>query len=222
MTLMDWLITICLMLALLCGLFFAWFIFGFFQGKRKVAHLNSKNPKDEKKRKRWKKVKQYWQQKTKSRRNIALSLFLLSGVFAAISWSVYQVQRNTLSAENADTVAQGYYLLRDFESELQKAATAADNEEKIVNNLKHLANTISSYGVKRASTTHSEQGQITMNRYYQTMSELGVNALKHIDRFYNNPNLVKEYQNDLKKVQKYESKIIQMFRINEEALQRQK
>lgn len=54
------------------------------------------------------------------------------------------------------------------------------------------------------------------------MKELGTNATNNYTRFYNNPTLVEEYRKDIKKVQEYEKKVIELYKVNESALQNKK
>ncbi|WP_206912721.1 hypothetical protein IGL98_000344 [Enterococcus sp. DIV0840] len=222
MTTLDWFFIIGLVLAVLASLFFILFLLLTIRTGAKVKSLSKRKPKTKKKKKKLRIVKKKLIKQRKSQRTAAiLSLFagLLLGAGAFYS-SYYQAMN--LTTDDSDSIAKGYYLISDFDNELTKAASATDSKEKTETNLRYLGNSIASYGTKKASAVNTQEGQLTLNRYYNAMKELGTNVMRNYTQIYNNPDLAKEYQEDVKKVKEYEQKVFKLYNVNEAALGKEK
>ncbi|ALS37046.1 hypothetical protein ABID30_003427 [Enterococcus rotai] len=222
MTTLDWFFIIGLVLAVLAGLFFILFLILTIRTGTQVKHLNRKKAKTKKKKKRLriarkKLIKRKKRQRSGAILSLIFSLLLGAGAFYA---SYYQAMN--LTTDDSDSISKGYYLLSDFEQELTKAGSASESQEKTVTNLRYLANSIASYGTKKASTVNTQEGQLTLNRYYNAMKELGTNVMRNYTQIYNNPDLAENYQEDVKKVKKYEQKVFKLYNVNEAALDQKK
>ncbi|MGX7245370.1 hypothetical protein ACWOC1_10975 [Enterococcus quebecensis] len=222
MTTLDWFFIIGLVLAVLAILFFILFLFLTIGTSSKVKRLSKIRPTTKKKKKKLRIAKKKLIKKKKSQRtamilSLLLGLFLGAGAFYS---SYYQAMH--LTVDDSDSITNGYYLLNDFDSELTKASSAAGNQEKAESNLRYLANSIASYGTKKASEVSSQEGQLALNRYYNAMKELGTNVMRNYTQIYKNLDLAKEYQEDVKKVKGYEQKVFKLYNVNEAALDQKK
>lgn len=222
MTTLDWIFMVMLVLAILSGLFFVLFLFMSIGTKRKINLISKQKPKNKNKRKKLYFTKKKLVKQRKKQRNSALLFLLLIGLFAGSGLYARYYQSTNLTTDDSDSIVQGYYLLRDFDSELGKAGQGADNQTKIDGNLRYLSSAMSSFGTKRASTVNSEEGQLALNRLYDAIKELGTNAVNNYTKFYNDPQLVEEYQKDIQNAKKYEKKVLELYKVNESALQKQK
>lgn len=224
MTTLDWFFIIGLVLAVLAILFFILFLFLTIKTGTQIKRLSNRKPKTKKKKKKKKlriAKKKLIKQKKSQRTAAIISLFagLLLGAGAFYS-SYYQAMN--LTTDDSDSIAKGYYLISDFDKELTKAESATESKEKTETNLRYLANSIASYGTKKASTVNTQEGQLTLNRYYNAMKELGTNVMRNYTQIYNNPELAKDYQEDVKKVKEYEQKVFKLYNVNEAALDKKK
>ncbi|MFD2307956.1 hypothetical protein [Enterococcus termitis] len=222
MTTLDWIFASMSVLAILTGLFFVLFLFLTLGTRRKLKSISTKRPKNKKKRKKIYFMRKRLLAKKKNQRNTMLLFLLCSVLFAGAGAYAVYYQSTNLTTEDSDSIVQGYYLLQDFDSELEKAGKGSESQTKTDGNLRYLSNAMSSFGSKKASTVNTEEGQLTLNRYYNSMKELGTNATNNYTRFYNNPALVEEYRKDIKKVQQYEKKVIELYKVNESALKNKK
>lgn len=222
MTTLDWFFIIGLVLAVLAALFFALFLILTLRTRSQLKQLSRKKAKTKKKKKKMRIAKRKLIKQKKSQRSaavISLIFCLLLGAGAFYS-SYYQAMN--LTTDDSDSISKGYYLLSDFELELSKAGSASDSQEKTETNLRYLANSIASYGTKKASTVNTQEGQLTLNRYYNAMKELGTNVMRNYTQIYKNPDLAKNYQEDVKKVKEYEQKVFKLYNVNEAALDQKK
>lgn len=222
MTTLDWFFIIGLVLAVLAILFFILFLFLTIRTGAKVKSLSKRKPKTKKKKKRLriaqkKLIKQKKSQQTAAVLSLLTGLLLGAGAF----YSAYYQAMN-LTTDDSDSIAKGYYLISDFDNELSKAGSAKEAQEKTETNLRYLANSIASYGTKKASTVNTQEGQLTLNRYYNAMKELGTNVMRNYNQIYNNPDLANEYKEDVKKVKDYEQKVFKLYNVNETALDKKK
>lgn len=222
MTTLDWFFLIGLVLAVLAILFFILFLVLTVRTGMKVRILNKKRPKNKKKRNSLRIAKKRLIKQKKTQRASAIAALFIGILLGAGAFYAAYYQAMNLTTEDSDSIAKGYYLLSDFAEELTKASNASQNQEKTETNLRYLGNSIASYGSKKASIVNTHEGQLTLNRYYNAMKELGTNLMKNYVKVYGNPDLAEEYQGDIKKVKKYEQKVFKMYNVNEAALESKK
>lgn len=222
MTTLDWIFMVMLVLAILSGLFFGLFLFLSMGTKRKIKQLSTIRVKNKKKQKKLYFKKKKLVSKQKKQRTATLLFLLAAGFFTGSGMYAMYYQATNLTIDDSDSIVQGYYLLQDFDGELEHAGQGAENQTKIESNLRYLSSAMSSFGTKRASTVNTEEGQLALNRFYDSIKELGTNAVNNYTKFYNNPTLVKEYQKDIQNAQKYEKKVLELYKVNESALKKQK
>lgn len=123
-----------------------------------------------------------------------------------------------MSSEDTETVVNGYYLIRDFEEQIELAGEGTEDQDKLSRNIKYLANTMASYALYSANPLNSEEGQLGLNRYYKSIQELGINHSVTYNQFYGNPEAVEETKKDIEKIKKTEKKVYSYFGIDETAL----
>lgn len=142
-------------------------------------------------------------------------IFLILGLaLAAGSGYASYYQSMNLTADDSDAVVKGYYLLRDFETQVKSAKEQSIEEEKIQENIRYLATSLASYGTKKASDLNSKKGQLTLNRYYNTLKELGMNASTRTNNFFGNEQLAEEFLSDIVKVKGYEKNAFDYYKVN--------
>lgn len=77
---------------------------------------------------------------------------------------------------------------------------------------------MASFNSRRASDLNKEDGQVLLNRYYNLVKEIGINASTQPQDFYGNSDLVGEFSNDIKKVKAYQKDVFAYYKVNEEEL----
>lgn len=185
---------------------------------RKLRALPDRPPKKKKAKRRWQQLRRTLTAKRK-RGVYAIACFAFFGLIsgAAGAYSLYYQSIN-LSAEDEKSIVRSYFLVRDFQSELEKAANQSETEEASQQNIRYLATSLSAYTSSKASTINTTDGQSSLNRYYASLAQLGMNATRESGNFYGNPTLVDEFNTDITKVMEYETAAFDYFKINQEAL----
>jgi len=81
---------------------------------------------------------------------------------------------------------------------------------------------LSSYSIKQASTVNTIEGQMLLNRYYNSMSELGINISRNSTLLLSEDDVLEEALADVKKIQLYQKKVLDFYKVNTSALEAQK
>lgn len=222
MSVLDLIFIIGIALSIVALLGSGYFSVQFFHKRSLLKKLPNKKFKNKKKnRKIARKKQQLMKQKKKSVRLFWVMSFVTVVLAGGISYLSYYQSMN-LTTEDSDSVVKGYYLLRDFEDQLIIARDKSDEEEKLQKNLRYLATSMASYGTKKASDVNSEEGQITLNRYYNSVKQLGMNASTQTKNFFGNQELVDSFLADIKKAQVYEKETFDYYKVNEAAFKEEK
>ncbi|MGC6768515.1 hypothetical protein ACYSNR_11360 [Enterococcus sp. LJL128] len=208
-------------LAILLILIFLVLLFLFLQTGKKIKRLQRKRVKNPKKRKRLAIVKKKLKKNKKSFRNKLIVTLICAVLTAGGAFWISYYQSMSLTEEDSKSIVKSYYLLNDFEAQLEEAGVGVEAKEKLDANIRYLTSMISSYGTKKASIVNSIEGQLVINQYYNMMQELGANAIRVVGSFYENPELVEEYKQDIEKVKRYQKKVMTFYKIDEEALRKQ-
>lgn len=222
MSILEWIFIIGIALAIVALLSSGYFLVQFFRKRGMLKKVPNKKFKNKKKNKQMRlKRQQLTKQKKKSLR-LFFILLLVTGVLAGgVSYLSYYQSMN-LTTDDSDSVVKGYYLLRDFEEQLVLARDKGDDEEKLQKNIRYLATSMASYGTKKASDVNSKEGQITLNRYYNALKQLGMNASTQTKNFFGNQELVDGFLADIKKAQDYEKAAFDYYKVNESAFKEEK
>ncbi|WP_227011205.1 hypothetical protein [Enterococcus wangshanyuanii] len=89
-------------------------------------------------------------------------------------------------------------------------------------NIRYLATAMASYGTKTASTINSKEGQLTLNRYYNAIKQVGMNASTQTKNFYGNAQIVDSFLEDIEKVKVYEKAAFTYYKVDETAFSEEK
>lgn len=217
MSILEVVVLVGLVMTLLFSIGVLFFLFRLIQLRKQRQKIRLKRS-DSKKRK-WKllKKKQELLVKGKRSRRLAAICLCLALFFGGGSRYIVYYQSVNLTTEDGDSVARGYYLVRDFEDQLQLGKGEEIEEEPFRQNIRSLATAMASYGVKQASTVNSEEGQLLLNRYYTAVQQLGMNASTQATHFYGNPELVETFLTDIARVKEREQAVFVYYRVNESA-----
>ncbi|WP_265459918.1 hypothetical protein [Enterococcus sp. HY326] len=218
MTVLEWVFIGCLASAILFLIFAIFFFIRYFQTKKKIKRLPKKKVRNKKKRKRFAIQKmQLEKRKKRNIRSVAI-LLILTLIAGGGAGYVNYYQAMNLSVDDADSIVKSYYLIRDFEDQIQLAKDQQDEQDKLQKNIRYLSTSMASYGTLKASELNTTEGQIALNRYYNAIKELGVNGSANYTLFYGNTELSDEYLQDIEKVKSYEKQVFDFYNVDEAAL----
>lgn len=194
------------------------FLTMFFANSKKLKSLPAKRFKNKKKQQKLNRIREKLAiAKKKKIKLFALFLCLGIGIGAGSAYASYYLSMN-LTKNDSEAIVKAYYLLGDFEAELESAKNQNGDEVKIQKNLRYLATVMASFGTTNASYLNTEEGQLTLNRYYNAIKQLGVNASVQSNNFYGNAELVDEYLKDSQKVRDFEKSAFTYYKVSEDAL----
>lgn len=202
-----------LLLALIC--LFLWIVHN-----KQLKNSKKKKSKNKVKRKKQKKLIEVLNKKKKKEMTMFLifMFLLISCGLGAFYTSYYQSIK--LSPEDSDHVIKGYYLLSDFEKQLESIKKGEIDKDKSIENIQNLGGKMASYSELKANSLNKEEGQVKINRYYNVVKEIGTNAIPQSQDFYENKELVDEFLNDIKKVKGYQTDIFNYYKINKDTLKK--
>ncbi|ALS03007.1 hypothetical protein ATZ33_16960 [Enterococcus silesiacus] len=222
MTVLEITIRVLLILTLLSVLLFILFLFFFIKTAKEVKFVEKKRSKNTKrKRQLARKRKQLRIEKKRMKRRTILFM-VLATLFLGGSQFVSYYQSMTLSKEDEDVIVKSYFLLNDFDQQLENAKTESESKDKIDGNIRYLAGAITSYGANKASDLNTEEGQLALNRYYKAMLDIGTNAMRMTTGIYGNEEIASDYQADIKRARVYQKKVFELYKVDESALKKSK
>lgn len=215
MSVLEWVFIVGLAATFLFFIFGFYFFILFLSSRSKESALKKKKLKNKKKKKKNRiKLKKIIKQKS-SRFKTFITLFILAFFFLGGSVYLKYYQSLSLSKDDSDSIVKSYFLIRDFEGQIEKAKNESDDAENIQKNIRYLSTTMASYGTLSASPLNTEEGQLALNRYYNSIKQLGVNASINYTNFYGNQKLCDEYLEDIKNVEKYEKIVFDYYKVSE-------
>lgn len=191
------------------------FSLNYFIQRKKLNQLPKKKFKNKKKNKDLARRQNELQKKKKRSIMLVILFMIFAMTFSGTSAYISYYQSMHLTTDDSDSVVRGYYLLRDFEGQLILARDQGEDEEKLQQNIRYLATAMASYGTQKASIVNSQEGQLSLNRYYNAVKQLGMNAITQTNNLYGNPDLVEEFLRDILKVQAHERIVFEYYRVNE-------
>lgn len=218
MSILAWIITGAAVGGILCVLVGLFYLANYFYRSRKLSKLSQRPPKNKRKRKKWKRAQANLRKQRKKALVLGVLFLLMASGFGGAAGYTSYYQSINLSSDDSALVVRSYYLLRDFQGELEKAADETEDQTAVQQNIRYLATNMAAYSTKKASTLNTKEGQSTLNRYYSALSELGVNAARVGNNFYGNKELVSEFQADIEKTIVHEGKAFEYFKVNQSAL----
>lgn len=194
----------------------------YFTKKRKLKQLPKKKSQNKKKRKRMIQQRKHLEKGKKRTLRLFFLGFFLTLCFSGGSSYLSYYQSMNLTANDSDAIVRGYYLLRDFKTQLEEAKEEKEDNVKTQKNIRYLATAMASYGTKKASEVNTKEGQVTLNRYYNALKEVGMNASTQTNNFYGNEQLIQGFLTDSKKVEEYEKAAFSYYKIDETVLSKEK
>lgn len=222
MSVLEIMFIVFLAIAILSALGFILFLVLYIFQNQKIKKLPTKRFKNKKRNKQIaRKRNQIIKQKRRAKIAVFVTLFC-SVVFAGGSAYVSYYQAMNLTNNDSNAVVKGYYLLRDFEEQLILAKEKDEKDEKLQQNIRYLSTAMASYGIEKANTLNSKEGQLVLNRYYIAIKQLGMNASTQTKKFYGNPALVDEFLTDVKKAETYEKAAFDYFKVDATAFSEEK
>ncbi|OJG89767.1 hypothetical protein RV15_GL001608 [Enterococcus silesiacus] len=197
-------------------------MFLFIQTSREIKKIAGRRAKNAKHKRQLARKRKQLKSEKRNQKRLVITFLATVFLFGAGSMLGLYYQSIALTKEDESSVVKGYFLLNDFEQQLESAKTESDNKEKINGNIRYLASAISSYGAKKASTINSEKGQLTLNRYYKAMQDIGTNAMRVTEELYGNEVLVEDYQKDIQRVRNYQKQVFELYKVDEAELKNAK
>lgn len=221
MSILDWSFVALLSSTLLFVLFGGLAFLVAFSTNKKLKKFKRKPPKDKEKRKRFLSERNRLKKQKKRQKNwgfFCISLVLLTGCGAFYS-RYYQM--TNLEAGDSEAIVQSYYLTDEIRVQLTNIENN-ENPEKSIKNLRDIASRLASYGTRMAYPGLTEEGQKTLARHYALIKNLGVNLSVQTTETLSDRQVMDGYVKDIKKVKESQSKVFEMFKVNESALQQKK
>ncbi|WYK01550.1 hypothetical protein A5821_002687 [Enterococcus sp. 7F3_DIV0205] len=207
--------------AILFLLFGIFFLFLSLSTKRKWKIMVSRRVKNKKKRKRIKFLSHRLEkQKKKQFRTSLIFFFLVLLTAGSAAYSRYY-QLTNLTADDADSLAKGYYFVGELEKQL-KAIDNGANAEKTSKNMRDLSTQLTSVANRNASQGMSVEGQKMLNRHFTMTRNLGINISGQDAGKLEDPAYRESYLKDIQKVVTSQKKVFKEFDVNESALQQKK
>lgn len=223
MTILEWIFIGGIAATILLVIFAIYSLFRVIIHSRNLNKLPKKRIKNPKKRKKIAIRKRKLVKARKSALIRFILLLIMGGMTAGGSFYVKYYQSMNLTGTDSDSIAKAYYLLRDFNDQVELAKVQGDDQEKINQNIQYLSRSMASYGTKKASEVNTKEGQLALNRYYKAIMELGKNANMKYKNFFEDPALSEEYITSIKKIeQNYEQPVFKYYKVDEAALKEEK
>lgn len=222
MDVLQWVFIIGISLTILSAMMTGYFVIVFITKGRQVKSLESLTTKSKRKKKKYApKMKQVAQQQKKALKKVFLFL-VLSSWLAGGAYYVTYYQSTNLSLEDTQAITDGFYYLRDLKTELEGIQAGTAEEAKSKQTMTFIATSLAGYSVKKANTLNTVEGQSVLNKYYHTLSELGINLSRQSATLLTNAESVADLLKDVEKATTYQRKALKFYKVDESALQAEK
>ncbi|MEI5994262.1 hypothetical protein [Candidatus Enterococcus mansonii] len=217
---LDWSFVVLLSSAFLFTLLGLVLLFSSLKNKKRLGKLRKKRPpKNKKKRKQFFRTQKNIQRKFKKQIVwMCLCLLMAGGTSMGAFYSRYY-QQNKLNGEESESIVQSYYMLTELASQVEHI-NKNENPQKSIKNVRNLSGKMVSYGFVRASVTLKEEKQLLLNRYFNSMKQLGKNLNEQTVESLQENEVYQGYMQDIEKLQTNQKEIFKEFKINEAALKK--
>ncbi|WP_314062794.1 hypothetical protein [uncultured Vagococcus sp.] len=222
MDLLQWAFIVGVSLGILSLIFTLYFVFSHTSQRKKIKQTATTRTKNKRKKKKMLNQLSVMKKNSQKTFRCVLLFSLLSVAFSGMSYYVTYYQATNLSAEDTQNITDGFYYLRDLKGELEEIQDGSANEESSKQTLAFIVTSLAGYSVKKANTLNTTEGQSVLNRYYNAMSELGINVSRRGPQLANTPEILKESLDDIDKVMGYQTKAFTFFKVDESVLQAEK
>lgn len=142
-------------------------------------------------------------------------LLVLGGGAIAGSFYTQYYQATTLADEDNQALVTGYYLTEDLKKAL---TTVNDGDAKSDHEIQQISKKMSAFGLKKANIRLEAAGQKKVNRYYTHLRQTGVNLGVQRSQLKEQPEMVKDYLNEIEKLKKMQQDVFDYFSVSEEML----
>lgn len=221
MEILQWIFIIGVAITIIFIIFILYFFFSFINQGKQISKEENRGQGRRKRKKQKRLLEELYLKRKISVRNMFFS-FLLAMVFGLGSGYVTYYQATNLSDEDMTSISDGFYYLRDLKGELEAIQSGDGDIEKSKQTINFIVTSLAGYSVKQASTFNTVDGQRILNRYYKAMAELGINVSRNSTTMLTDEVILTESLTDLEKVQTYQKKALDFFKIDASALEAQK
>ncbi|PZL77513.1 hypothetical protein CI088_01550 [Enterococcus plantarum] len=212
MTLLDGLIIGGLSVGILFGILFLLCFISFIRIGRNIKKISRKQPKNKKKRLRWKRrISLLSKQKKRRFIQAILCFLLLVGGISGGAYSRYY-QSNHLGEEDKEIISQTYFILDEVEQELNNIEKGADVEKTQVK-LKEMLGILVSYASRIPSSSLNSANQQQLRNYYVKTRELGSNLYNQTSIQLKESDRLKNFMTDITALKTQQKEIFDSFNI---------
>ncbi|MCI0129706.1 MULTISPECIES: hypothetical protein [unclassified Vagococcus] len=195
-----------------------YFIFRLISLRKNLKTLDKSKPKGKKAKRNKKRQKIALSRKKQSILILFIVSLVSSLIFFGSSAYIRYYQAMNLTPEDSKSIVTSYYLIRDFEDQLNLLKDKKDDQTKLEQNIRQLSTSMASYGTKKANTLNSVDGQLVLNRYYNSVKQLGMNASTQTKNFYGNSELVNQFLKDIQGAKDYEGDVFKYYKVDKAVL----
>lgn len=215
MSILEWLFTGSIVLAILLFVLSIFFFFRYITFKKEGKKIEEKRKRSKRYRKRYKREMTRIVKSEKKNFRGSIFLLVLSIIFGLSTFYVSYYQSITLSVSDEEAIVKSYYLIRDFEGQINILQEGTEDTTKTVKNISYLAGNMSSYNIKKASDLNDIDKQRALNKYYNSIKELGMNGVTQASKLPDNKELREEFLGDIEKVKANEKIVFDLFKVDE-------
>ncbi|MFW8052402.1 hypothetical protein [Vagococcus fluvialis] len=214
MDILQWLFIIGVAITIIFLICSVYFFITFIMSKSNIKKTGTAS----KQKKAKKRISRLKKQKNKALIR-GITCLLLGAMVGSLSAYVTYYQATNLSTEDMENIKDGFYYLRDLEKELEGIQKGKTDEEKANQTINFVVTSLAGYSVKKASTLNTIDGQRVLNRYYQGMSELGINVSRKSAMLSSDKLSLKEALSDIQKIKNYEKQVLIFYKVDESILE---
>lgn len=189
----------------------------------KISRLSKelKRKKNIKKKKIYKREFNYITEQKRS----SSKFFIIFMVLSSLSLGGYFFSKNyfekNLSKDDMNMIMSTYFLVNDYEANLENAKNSKGETKELSKKIADISYKMSSYATEEPNKIISTEGQRLINRYFKSISELGINSVPIYQQFYGNIDLSNEYIDSIKIIKQNEKALFKYFKIDENRIKKQ-
>ncbi|NKC68430.1 hypothetical protein [Vagococcus fluvialis] len=219
MDFLQWLFIIGIATTIISIMLALYFLLFFIKQKNEI---NKEKNRMKGRRKRNKKLLKELQQKQKKSIKNMIYFFIFALLLGSGSAYISYYQATNLSDDDMANISDGFYYLSDLQEALEGIQSQEIDPEDSQQTINFIVTSLAGYSVKKGSTLNTIEGQRVLNKYYKAMSELGLNISHNSVNLFTDESIINESLLDLKKVQFYQKKVLEFFKIDSSALEAKK
>lgn len=195
-------------------------LFNFIIRNKKINKL-SKEAKKKKKKRKIKKEITYVTQQKKSSSKFFFTFIVLSSLSLGGYFGIKNYFEKNLSKKDMNFVMSTYFLVNDYQANIEDAKNSNGEQNEVTKKISNISYKMSSYATEEPNELLSVEGQRLLNRYFKSISELGINTVPIYQQFYGNAELSDEYIDNVKAVKQNEKELFKYFKIDESRIKKQ-